>query len=346
MGVAVGVGVEDSAVARGVQHASIGQHRQPDRLARLGRADRQRRPLEVVPDRPPALALGQARGPLDAAQDVRAELGLGVRLGGMPAARVPGSPAVVGVAPGGRVVGPHRPGAGRVRRLVEGREDVDVAARVRLEVVPLVEALPALGQAGRRGVVVVGDLHGRVLVLGMVLEVGADQLAVPGPVVLGVRGGVDPSEAATSLDVGLERRLLLGVQDVAGRGEEDDGVVLLERLGSEVGRVLGVVDGDPLGAGHLAHGGDALLDRVVPEHGGLAKDQHELLGPERRLIAFGARGGDRVLGAGGRGRHRQCDQRRRDQQPGPAAQPPQNRLDHRPQLPYLTGLASASSSRP
>src|SRR3712207_8150609 len=43
--------------------------------------------------------------------------------------RVPGAAALESVRPGDRMVAPHRARAGRVRRLVERREDGDLAAR-------------------------------------------------------------------------------------------------------------------------------------------------------------------------------------------------------------------------
>jgi hypothetical protein len=57
-----------------------------------------------------------------------------------------------------------------------------------------------------------------------------DHLVVPGPVVFGVRRGVDPDEAAARLDVALERGLLLVVEDVARGAQEDHHLVLLELL--------------------------------------------------------------------------------------------------------------------
>ena len=208
LGVAVRVRVADDPVARRVQDAAVGQHGEADRLAGLGRGLGQRHALEAAPDRAAAVALDELGGPLDAAQEVLAERRLGVRLVGVAAARVPGASAVVGVAPRGRMVGAVD--AAGVRALVERREHVHAAARVGAERVPLVETLPALRQVAGRRVLAVGDLDGRVLVRRVALEVGADQPAVPGPVVLGVGGGVDAGEAAAGLDVVLECRLLGG----------------------------------------------------------------------------------------------------------------------------------------
>src|SRR5699024_1620641 len=127
--------------------------------------------------------------------------------------------------PRDRVVGAHRAVAGVVRRLVQGRQDVDVAARVLAVVVPLVGTVPRHRQVVGGGVHVVDDVHVGVgrsrRVAG---EVGADELAVPGPVVLGVARGVDAGVTAAVLDVSLEGGLLLIVEHVAGGGEPDDDV--------------------------------------------------------------------------------------------------------------------------
>ena len=122
--------------------------------------------------------------------------------------------------------------------LVPGGERVGSA-----EVVPLVRTLPALRQARGGGVCGVLDLDGRGRGAGrVVVEVGADQVAVPRPVVLGVGGRVDAGVAAAGLDVALERRLLGRGEHVTGGGEEDDDLVLLE---------VGVVeDRAVLGHGH------------------------------------------------------------------------------------------------
>ena len=56
-------------------------------------------------------------------------------------------------------------------------------------------------------------------VLGLALaHVGADEAAVPGPPVLGVRRRVDADEAAAAVDEILERALLRDAEDVTGEG--------------------------------------------------------------------------------------------------------------------------------
>src|SRR5690606_24742708 len=192
---------------------------------------------------------------------------------------VPGPSAVVVVAPGDRVVVPHGVAADVVGGLVQRGQHVDPAPRVVPERVPLVRPLPLRGQVVGRGVGRVLDDDGRRRSPGRVAgEVGADEAAVPGPVVLGVARGVDAGVAATVLDVLLERRLLLVVEDVTGRREPDDDVVLGEVLGGEGTGVLGGVDGEAVLLAQLLDRRDPRGDGVVAERGGLGEDQGAELG--------------------------------------------------------------------
>ena len=109
----------------------------------------------------------------------------------------------------------------------------------------------------------------------MVAEV-ADHLAVPRPRVLGVGRGVDADEAAAGADVVLEGVLLLGGKDVAGGGEEDDGVEQGEVGGVELGGVLGGNDAEVVGRAERLDRRDALVDRVMPEPGRLREHEHVL----------------------------------------------------------------------
>ena len=68
-----------------------------------------------------------------------------------------------------------------------------------------------------------GELHG-----GMVHEVGADQTAIPGPVVLGVGGRVDADEPVSRADVAFQRLFFAGAEDVPGRIEKHDDVEVVE----------------------------------------------------------------------------------------------------------------------
>src|SRR5690606_26182444 len=221
-----------------------------------------------------AVGVLDARRRPDAPEDVLEERGLGEGGLGVAAAGVPGPAAVVVVAPGDRVVRAHGEVTGLVARLVERREDVDLAAHVRLVAVPLVRPVPLEGQVRGGGMHAVGDVDGAVRgARGVAGEVGPDELSVPGPVVLGVARGVDAGVAAAALDVLLESSLLRVVQHVTRGGEPDDDVVVGEVLLGEVGGVLGVLNREAVVGAELLDRGDALLDGPVPEAGRLAEHQ-------------------------------------------------------------------------
>src|ERR1700694_5204283 len=81
----------------------------------------------------------------------------------------------------------------------------------RLEVVKLVLALPCVGHSNRRWVTLVenpvrGFAH--IGIVRMAIEPGGGEPAVPRPVVLGVRGGMNSDVSAASLDIALEDVLL------------------------------------------------------------------------------------------------------------------------------------------
>src|SRR5262245_27741368 len=117
-----------------------------------------RRPYEIPAVGPHRLRSGgiQAGGVADPAQQVLPELRLGEGRVGVASSRVPGPAAVEGVIPGDGVIAPHLPAG--IARLVQAKQHGDApAARVLLEVVPLVEAAPGIGQGARRGMVPVLD---------------------------------------------------------------------------------------------------------------------------------------------------------------------------------------------
>ena len=241
-------------------------------------------------------ALG-ARGRVhDPAEEELQEQRLRVALRGVAHGRVPGAAAVVVVPPGDRVVGAHRVRAGVVGRLVDRREHVHVRPRVRGEVVPLVDPRPLRRQPGRAGAARVADAHDRLLDSRMAEEVRADERSVPRPPVLGVRRGVHAHEAASCLDVALERGLLLVVQDVAGREQEHHRAVLPEVRVREGAAVLGLVDAEAVRRTEVLDGLDRGRDRVVPELGGLREDEDlpaGLGGAGRRAKAEGGKGDGR-----------------------------------------------------
>jgi hypothetical protein len=84
---------------------------------------------------------------------------------------------------------------------------------------------------------------------------------------------VDADIAAARSDVGLERRLLRGVEHVTGRRKPDDRLVLREVRGGELIGVLGRRDREAVGGAELLDGGDPVGDRRVAESSRLA--EHE-----------------------------------------------------------------------
>ena len=136
----------------------------------------------------------------------------------------------------------------------------------------------------------------------VVVEVGADEVAVPGPVVLGVGRRVDAGVAAAGLDVALERGLLGRVEHVTGGGEEDDDLVLREVGVVERAAVLGGRHREVVVGGERLDGGGRLVDVGVAERSRLGEEERveRLLrgcgggclrvGGPRDRVAQGARG--------------------------------------------------------
>ena len=159
---------------------------------------------------------------------------------------------------------------------------------------------------------------------------GADQVAVEGAARLALGGAADADEAAAVVDVALEGGLLRGVERVAGVAEEDDGAVLLEVGGGEVGRVSGSSSTlEVVGGAERLDGGDAGVDGGV-----------------RRPVEDEDRG-RRRLGASRRPRQ-QADDRREGQGEDPAGscgrQPTttcRERPDLTPSVPSSSGLPNA-----
>ncbi len=135
-------------------------------------------------------------------------------------------------------------------------------------------------------------LDGGLLDGGVGGEVGADELAVEGPVVLGVGGGMHAGEAAARADVALEGGLLGGVEHVSGGVEEDHRLVPGEVGGGEGRGVLGRGDREAVRRAQVADRLDARRDGVVSEARRLGEDEH---------VVRGSVGGDcRARGNGAR----------------------------------------------
>ncbi len=325
---------EHPAVARGVQHPAVRQDTQGHRLPGGVRALREGDLVEVAVGRRPArvagggaVRVGEPGGVADATRQVAEERGFVVRGLGVPTAGVPGTSALVLVAPRDRMVVAHRAGAGVVAALVEGGQHPHVLPRVLPVVVPLVGAGPLLRQVRGGRVVAVLDDRGGFLDLRVGVEVRTHQIAVPRPVVLGVRGRVHTRVPAAVGDVALERRLLVVVEHVTRGGQPDHRVVVVQVVVGEGGRVLGGVHREPVFRPQVLDRRDSRGDRAVPVPRRLGEDEHaRLLRRGRALRTTVDRGGECRARPAQNGA--ECERRRPDPPsaawgrasvPGPAA---------------------------
>ncbi len=291
---------EHPAVARGVQHPAVRQdtqgHRFPGGVGALREGDL----VEVVVGRLPTrvagggtVRVGESGGVADAARQVAEERGFVVGRLGVSPAGVPGASALILVAPRDRVIVAHRARAGVVAALVEGGQHPHVLSRVLPVVVPLVGTGPLLGKVRCGRMVVVLDERGGFLDVRVGIEPGTHQVAVPRPVVLGVRGRVHTGVPAAVGDVALERRLLVGVEYVARGGQPHHRVVVVEVVVGEGGRVLGGVHREPVFRAQILDRRDPRGDRAVPVPRRLGEDEHaRLLCRGRALGCTVGRGGE------------------------------------------------------
>lgn len=132
----------------------------------------------------------------------------------------------------------------RVAAFVECGQDCHLVPRLAIEVVPLVEALEGRWHPLHRRMRWLHDIDRCPLRLGVVGEVGPDQTAIPGPVVFGIGGGVNPDESISGLDEALHRPLLLGIEDVFGSAEKHDHLVFDKGALGEDRCVLRCSDGE------------------------------------------------------------------------------------------------------
>src|SRR5690606_14412754 len=136
------------------------------------------------------------------------EVGVGIALARVSQTGVEGAPAVVGMIPGDGVVAIHLAFTGRVALFVERQEHIHATARVHDETVPLVVQHPRARQVPSGWMTRVLHHQGGWLDLWVGTKVGSYQTAVPGPIVFGVRGGMDADVAAPRLDEAFESALL------------------------------------------------------------------------------------------------------------------------------------------
>jgi hypothetical protein len=211
---------------------------------------------------------------------MRTERRIGVALGGVAHAGVPGPAALEGMTPRDRMIRSHGPAL--IRLLRHRGHDVRRLPRIAVEFVPLVDPGPSGGEVPARRMTAVGDADHRRLRDGMRDERRPDEIAVPRPVVLGVRGRMHPDEPTTSSHEPLKGALLGAVEDVAGGQQEHHHVEPGQAGVGERGGVLGMGARDPSLGGNLQEGVHGLVDAVVPEARRLREDQRGPRRPGRR----------------------------------------------------------------
>ena len=221
------------------EHATVRRHLKLHGVRRIAvEHDLLVGPLQRSPDVP----VYAARRPQHGLEQVLAEERLLVAFRSMAAAGIQRPPPIVFVRPCDGMVVAHL--AAFVTLFHKGRQYMHLAARVRLVVVPFVRAGPARGQVRRGGKSPVehGDI--RFLNMRMALEIRADQLAIPGPFVFGVRRRVYADISAALLDVALEGRLLVVIQHIAGRIQKHHRAVARQIRPGEGRSVLRMLDGE------------------------------------------------------------------------------------------------------
>src|SRR6516225_4638435 len=189
---------------------------------------------------------------------------------GMAHCGVPAAAAIDILAPRNWVITAHR--SAGIGRFIEARQDMNGTAGIAAEIVPFVGPLPACRQVLGRRVIGVLDADRRVLDLRMAGEPGADEAAVPRPVILGIARRMDADKSAARADVAFERSLMLLIEDVPGRAEEHDNLVLRERRVGETPGVFRVIHSKAVLGAERPDGGDAVRYRVVTKPSGLGED--------------------------------------------------------------------------
>src|SRR5881296_2103026 len=99
----------------------------------------------------------------------------------------------------------------------------------------------------------------------MTLEVGADELTIPRPVIFGIRRRMDPDEPTAETDESFERRLFNGIEDVPGRVQENDDSELRQLDFIENRCVFRTDDAKTVFAPQSTNGRDPCRNRIVPE---------------------------------------------------------------------------------
>lgn len=119
----------------------------------------------------------------------------------------------------------------------------------------------------------IGYGYPRLLNLGMTAEIGTDQLFVPGPLILGIGGGMDAHKPLPRADILLKDRLLLRVEHILGGAEENHGLIRFQPFCGKYIRFIGGVHANVVFPAQFLQGGYARRDRLVVIPAGFMKDQ-------------------------------------------------------------------------
>src|ERR671924_2301035 len=110
--------------------------------------------------------------------------------------------------------------------------------------------------------------------LRMARKIGADEPAIPWPLIFCVARRVDADKPAAGSNVSLKRAFLGRGEYVSGGVEEHDDFVSTQYSFGEARSVFGAVDRETMLGAQLRNGCDPLRDRVMPKARGLGKNQH------------------------------------------------------------------------
>src|SRR6266404_585147 len=215
---------------------------------------------------------------------MKQEQPLGIAFARMAHRGVPAAAAVDLLTPGDRVVDTHL--AAGIGRFIERCQNVYGTARVGAKVVPFVGSHPNRREPLSGGVTEVLDMDGGALDLWVASEIGADEPAIPGPLVLGVACRVDADEAAAGADIAFESGFLVCVEDGPGGTEEYDDLVSSELRIGETRGILRAIHGEGVFGAERLDGGDPVGDRVVTKSTRLREDEHSE--PRLRALRRGA----------------------------------------------------------
>src|SRR5215510_11689911 len=107
----------------------------------------------------------------------------------------------------------------------------------------------------------------------MAIEITPDKPAIPGPSIFGVGRRMNAYEPPAVADVAFKRRLLLVVQEVSSRVQENDGLITSQIGVSEKRGVFRGVNAEIVLLAELANSGEAVRYGVVAEAGGFREDE-------------------------------------------------------------------------